>query len=169
MPNRSLRWLVGRSLDAALWRPSHALLLRDQLFRADRNQAAGYSDLDHLVAAAEWLARAQDVTADGGVSGRYSLRNGWSSSYPETTGYIIPTFLALAGHVDTNFYERAGRCASFLRSIQLADGAFPGGELHENRTRPSVFNTAQILHGLVAWHSATGDIDTAESASRAAN
>lgn len=169
MAKRSLRWLVGRSLDVAIWRPSHALYARDQVFHLRRNEHANYSDRDHLVAAAQWLARAQDVTGDGGVSGRYSLRDGWSSSYPETTGYIIPTFLSLAKELDPGFHDRAARCVEFLKAIQLPDGAFPAGELHENRTRPSVFNTAQILHGLVEWHARTGDIDAAEAATRAAN
>jgi hypothetical protein len=169
MPKRSLRWLVGRSLDAAIWRPSHAFYIHDHVLRPRKNEQAGYSDRDHMVAAAQWLARAQDATADGGVSGRYFLRSGWSSSYPETTGYIIPTFLSLAKELDPEFHDRAARCVKFLKAVQLSDGSFPGGEVHENRTRPSVFNTAQILHGLVAWHAETGDMDTAESASRAAN
>ena len=161
--------MVGRSLDAAVWRPSHARFMRDQVIGLQRNTHAGYTERDHLTAAARWLARAQDVTGDGGVSGRYSLRTGWSSSYPETTGYIIPTFLSLARELDTSFRERAGRCVEFLSGIQLADGAFPAGELHENRSRPSVFNTAQILNGLVAWHAETGDSDAGDAAIRAAN
>jgi folate-dependent phosphoribosylglycinamide formyltransferase PurN len=142
--------------------------MRDQIFHVRRNEQSGYSDRDHVVAAAQWLARAQDATGDGGVSGRYSLRSGWSSSYPETTGYIVPTFISLAKEIDHSFLDRAAESVKFLRATQLSDGAFPGGELHENRTRPSVFNTAQILHGLVAWHAETGDIDAAEAASRAA-
>jgi folate-dependent phosphoribosylglycinamide formyltransferase PurN len=169
MAKRSLRWLVGRSLDAAIWHPSHAVFLRDQVVNLARNERAGYSDQDHLVAAAHWLARAQDATGDGGVSGRYSMRNGWSSSYPETTGYIIPTFLALADSIDARFNERAARCVEFLKKIQLSDGAFPAGELQENRSRPSVFNTAQILHGLVAWHRRTGDHTAGDAAIRAAS
>jgi folate-dependent phosphoribosylglycinamide formyltransferase PurN len=169
MRKRSLRWLIGRSMDAAAWRPSHALYVRDQLVHLRRNEHAGYSDHDHLVAAANWLARAQDVTGNGGVSGRYSLRTGWTSSYPETTGYIIPTFLSLAREVDPAFHARAARCVEFLKPLQLPGGAFPAGELHENRASPSVFNTAQILHGLLAWHSQTGDVDAAEAATRAAS
>ena len=44
----------------------------------------------------DWLCRAQDhsASADGGVARDYSLIHGWATSYPETTGYIIPTFLA---------------------------------------------------------------------------
>src|SRR5579871_6154207 len=46
----------------------------------------------------EWLGRAQDesATADGGVARHYGLRDGWAPSYPETTGYIIPTLLEQA-------------------------------------------------------------------------
>jgi len=45
-----------------------------------------------------WLERAQDssLTHDGGVARHYSLIDGWGSSYPETTGYIIPTILEYA-------------------------------------------------------------------------
>jgi hypothetical protein len=57
----------------------------------------------------DWILRAQDnsVTADGGVAAYYSLRTGWSSSYPETTGYIVPTLLAVSSR-----YERSARLAS---------------------------------------------------------
>ncbi|MCP5002594.1 MAG: hypothetical protein GY941_01390, partial [Planctomycetes bacterium] len=45
-----------------------------------------------------WLGRAQDhsASADGGVARHYSLVTGWAPSYPETTGYIIPTMLDYA-------------------------------------------------------------------------
>ena len=52
------------------------------------------SNQSYLREAVEWLARGQDSTPDDGVSRIFSLANGWNSSYPETTGYIIPTFLA---------------------------------------------------------------------------
>lgn len=122
---------------------------------------------EHVAAAARWLAVAQDVTGDGGVAGRYRLRGGWSSSYPETTGYVIPTFLALAKGEPT-FKERASRCVGFLLPLQLPNGAFPAGEVAENRTEPSVFNTAQILCGLTAWQREMGDGRTLEAAERAA-
>jgi hypothetical protein len=169
MGQKSLRWLVGRSIDGSVWRPSHGRYLRDQVLNLRRNELAGYSDRDHIIAAARWLARAQDASNDGGVSGRYSVRSGWTSSYPETTGYIIPTFLSLSRIFGSEYHDRARHCVEFLKPLQLPDGAFPAGELHENRARPSVFNSAQILHGLVSWHAATGDADAAEAASRTAN
>lgn len=157
---------IARTLVATgAWRPSSAaLLLRDRrpAARSDR------SDADHLKAAAEWLARAQDATDDGGVSGRYFLATGWSASYPETTGYLVPTFIALAEELgDDRWRDRAERAIGFLLDLQLGDGAFPGGEIDENTTAPSVFNTGQILNGLVSWHALTGDGRVADAARRA--
>src|SRR5947209_3043523 len=45
-----------------------------------------------------WLCAAQDfsASADGGVARHYSLVAGWGESYPETTGYIVPTLLMCA-------------------------------------------------------------------------
>jgi hypothetical protein len=65
--------------------------------RKDRDGQA-QSDPGAAVAIAEglaWLCRAQDHSAssDGGVARHYSLLDGWAPSYPETTGYIIPTLL----------------------------------------------------------------------------
>jgi folate-dependent phosphoribosylglycinamide formyltransferase PurN len=165
---RALRRLVGRAPDAAIWRRGHAGLVWSQLTHRARSPAGGTTDRDHLVAAAEWLERAQDSQTDGGVSGRYRLRRGWSSSYPETTGYIVPTFLALAAELGAErFVERTRRAVTFLLGRQLPGGGFPGLEVAENTTAPSAFNTAQIVHGLVTWHAAAGD-DRAIAAARRA-
>src|SRR5579885_324481 len=142
---RSLREGLARLWDARAWRPAHARLVWAQLVHRDRNRDAGLDDEAHLRAAARWLARAQDVMPDGGVAGRYRLCGGWTSSYPETTGYLIPTFQALGRALgDPRFEARAQQCVDFLLRLQLREGGSPGGEVHENTTRPSVFNTGQI-------------------------
>jgi hypothetical protein len=67
----------------------------------------------------EWLGRAQDqsTTHDGGVAKNFSLISGWSSSYPETTGYIIPTLVAYAKiSGDATHRERATRVPSGPRN-----------------------------------------------------
>src|SRR4051794_24568959 len=48
-----------------------------------------------IAAVLDWIGRAQDcsLSGDGGVARHYGLTTGWSSSYPETTGYIVPTVL----------------------------------------------------------------------------
>jgi hypothetical protein len=153
-----------------LWLPRHLRLCVEQFVNSDRNRRAGYTDDDHLFAAISWLERAQDATGDGGVSGRFHLRDGWTSSYPETTGYIIPTWLRIAEVLKQDrFVDRAERNVRFLLSIQLKSGAFPGREVAENLTEPSTFNTAQIIHGLLAWHCHTQDRHALEAASHAAD
>jgi folate-dependent phosphoribosylglycinamide formyltransferase PurN len=164
----TLRRFASILRNGRFWKPGHASCLVQQVYQRTRNASHGWTDEDHLRAAMEWLARAQDVTGDGGVCGRYNLTRGWSTSYPETTGYIIPTFLKAAEHLKAPEYvDRAGKCIEFLLPLQLENGAYPGGEIHENRNEPSPFNTAQIINGLIAWHARTGDARTLESMKRA--
>jgi uncharacterized protein YyaL (SSP411 family) len=116
------------------------------------------------------LVRAQDANTDGGVSHAFRLRQGWGRSYPETTGYIIPTFLCLADYTGNPLYHaRAERAVGFLSGLQLAGGAFPAGTLAEKEPRPSVFNTGQIINGLTAWYVATGDERVRQKACAAAD
>jgi hypothetical protein len=150
--------------------PGHLRLCVGQLLDVDRNWNAGLSDDDHLSEAISWLQRAQDATSDGGMSGRFRLIDGWTSSYPETTGYIIPTWLKLAEiEKDQAFVDRAERCVRFVLASQLDSGAFPSGEIAENCIAPSPFNSAQIIHGLLAWHLHVGDQRAMDAALRAAD
>lgn len=170
MARSTLSSWARQARDAAVWRPSHAGLLRDQVAGRTRNERRGYTDADHLQAAVAWLERAQDATGTGGVAGRYRLRSGWTSAYPETTGYIVPTFLALAREAGRDrFRERARRAIEFLLALQLPNGAFPGGEVANGTREPSFFNTGQILTGLTAWHRETGDPRAARAARQAAD
>lgn len=100
-----------------------------------------------------WLGRAQDnsKSADGGVARHYSLTRGWAASYPETTGYIIPTMLAYArAHGDAAVRDRARRMLDWLVKIQMPDGGFQGGIIGETSPGSVTFNTGQILMGLAA-------------------
>ena len=183
-----VRRTAALARQSGAWSPAVA---RHLLTTARRGRGAGArpsaglpASPAHLEAAAGWLRRAQDATVDGGVSWGYRLNGGWAASYPETTGYIVPTYLALAeagvgggtGAADRapgasggpSDVDRARRAISFLLGIQLPSGAFPGARIDQNRTAPSVFNTGQILNGLVAWHRATDDPATADAAARAA-
>ena len=52
----------------------------------------------HLDAAAQWLMRAFELDGSGGIPHSYDLRHrARGRPYPETTGYIIPTFFDYAG------------------------------------------------------------------------
>jgi hypothetical protein len=112
-----------------------------------------------IAGAVDWICRGQDAspTHDGGVPRVYHLMRGWSSSYPETTGYIIPTFLEHSrrtGMPDTRL--RAHRMLEWLKAIQMECGGFQGGRIDSTPVAPVVFNTGQILLGLAAGELAFG-------------
>jgi Prenyltransferase and squalene oxidase repeat len=107
-----------------------------------------------------WLGRAQDAspTHDGGVARHFDLVNAWGASYPETTGYIVPTMLAQAKlRNDDQLRERARRMLDWLVSIQLPSGGFQGGMVNQAPVVPVTFNTGQILIGLAAGVREFGD------------
>lgn len=112
----------------------------------------------HLKGGMEWLARAQDRTSDGGVSAMYDiLRRRWDLSYPETTGYCIPTFLAYSEHTGEPVWrERAERMASFLTQCVLPNGGL-GEPVGLYAGHPRVFNTSQAMLGFIALYRKTGD------------
>lgn len=107
-----------------------------------------------------WLGRAQDcsLSHDGGVARDYSLEKGWATSYPETTGYIVPTLLAHAARAgDEGSRERARRMLDWFVAIQLPGGGFQGGRIDSTPVVPVTFNTGQILIGLAAGVAVFGD------------
>jgi hypothetical protein len=106
-----------------------------------------------IAAGCRWLGQAQDHSAshDGGFARDFSLLTGWSSSYPETSGYIVPTLLAQTGaRNDVGLRERARRCLDWLIAIQFPEGGFQGGKIDQQPRVPVTFNTGQILLGLAA-------------------
>ena len=123
----------------------------------------------HLQATMRWLAHAQDVGDDDGVARMYHIRNGWGSSYPETTGYIVPTFFAYADFSgDTEFRDRAVRMTEWESDVQMASGAVQGGVIADEPT-PAIFNTGQVLFGWIEAYRRTGSKRARDSASRAAD
>jgi hypothetical protein len=104
--------------------------------------------------AVTWLCRAQDCSRsrDGGVARHFSLLDGWSASYPETTGYIVPTVLHCArDRGDERLRARARTMVDWLVSIQLPDGGFQAGTIGAPAPIvPAIFNTGQILLGLAS-------------------
>lgn len=123
----------------------------------------------HLDAAIAWLKHAQDVSGDGGVAQTWLVRlNKWAPSYPETTGYIIPTFYryaALAGDADAR--ARAKRMADWEIEIQHPTGGVLAGALGDS-DQPTVFNTGQVIFGWVRAFEEEGDERYREAATRAA-
>lgn len=128
----------------------------------------------HLSAAVEWLVRAQDVTGTGGIARGYSAAwnpyfqaRGWQAAYPETTGYIIPTFFEAAHRFGrSDLSDRAVRAADWEIEVQLESGAVQGGVIGQSR-EPAVFNTGQVILGWLAAYEATGHDRFAAAARRA--
>jgi len=132
---------------------------------------------DHLSGAMEWLCRAQDAAGGGGgVARSYSLRRhrffkkkGWMAAYPETTGYIIPTFFNYADLTrKEEFRQRAVRMARWESEVQMPSGAVQGGTV-DFPPSPAVFNTGQVLFGWSRAYRETGEPGFLESARRAAD
>ncbi|MGD8630214.1 MAG: hypothetical protein PVG72_05725 [Gammaproteobacteria bacterium] len=151
------------------WRPRHARLILADLVKPASGKP-GPHDI-HLQGAIDWLCRAQDVrdgeSDAGSVSAGWSFEDGWLPGYPETTGYIIETFLSAAEVLHRpELIERAARMIDWELSIQLPDGAFPG-HFGEAGSRPVIFNTGQIMHGMIAGYSQLGRVDCLEAAVRA--
>lgn len=99
--------------------------------------------------------RAQDAGTDRGVA--YGVRFGgdFDRSYPETTGYIIPTFLRLGKRFDGGYISRAVEMGDWEIAVQMGCGSVMAGKYNSNPT-PAVFNTGQVLLGWAALYQATG-------------
>jgi hypothetical protein len=114
-----------------------------------------YSNKTHLNAAMDWLCRSQDISGCAGSSASYGFDCGWAPPYPETTGYIISTFLRYAAFVnDDNFLERAKQMGDWEIDIQLPSGAVRGGSGINDY--PIVFNTGMVILGWTDLYQHTG-------------
>ena len=146
-------------------------MCRPSLARLVARDALGWEepvgdDGAHRAAAMAWLARAQDVSGCDGLSAGYSYKRGWLPPYPETTGYVIPTFLAWARATGSDeAAERAARMGNWLIQVQLPEGGVPGGMGVSGE--PVVFNTGQVLFGWLALHQHTGRQAFIDAARRA--
>lgn len=145
----------------------HTLLDRDlrHALRLPRVSVdKGPAEVDALRAALEWLCWLQDADRSGGVPAGVNLLT-WQETgrlaaavadpYPETSGYILATFLR-AGEFQPELRQRARRMADWLVSVQYPEGGFPGRHYGREHHPPVVFNTGQIILGLVAAAEAFG-------------
>jgi hypothetical protein len=153
---------------SCLYRPSHMRFwFRDFSARTSIQRPLESSRLAYQQAMVEWVRNAQDATVGGGVAAYYEFGNGWSAGYPETTGYIIITCIEAANRLgDPELQTRARRMADWELEIQLPEGAWQGGLVTAPRV-PSVFNTGQIMQGMLAAYIAFGEDDYLDAALKA--
>lgn len=117
----------------------------------------------NLGAAQDWIARSRSPRT-GGSRAYFTPLRGWSRTYPEVTGCLIPTVLRAGDE------PLARSFGEFLLEIQHADGAWtPGMWPTRNHAPRNAMSTAQILRGLCALYRHSGEqiwLDSAERAAR---
>jgi len=174
--NGPARWMLGQLADLravpALSRIARAEQARELL----QPNPVQQNHHVHLVEALDWLVRAQDATPDDGIARGFSLiwnpyfrESGWQPSYPETTGYIIPTlYTAARWRAQAELASRATRAALWEIEVQLPSGAVQGGVIGQT-AGPAIFNTGQVMLGWVAALEETGRDVFEHALRRAAN
>jgi hypothetical protein len=164
---RSHVGLLALKLVGALWPPNALLVARHAAAtirrRPPRDPAATLDD--SIDAALGWLCRSQDRVGSGGV-GCYELYR-WTTGYPEVTGYIVPTLWDCARELGReDLASRAVRMADWELGIQRPEGGFEGGYEGDGQP-PVVFNTGQVIRGLIRTADETGDTRYLDAAIRA--
>ena len=121
----------------------------------------------HRQHAANWILNAQKATPNGGVAAWYKLSTGYCpTSYPEVTGYIIPTVFDLF-HLtgEKKYRDVAIEMADWIISVQLPTAAVPAMDF----STPYVFDTGQCISGWVRAYKETGDARYLKAAEKAAS
>ncbi|NIV29347.1 MAG: hypothetical protein GWN58_07510 [Anaerolineae bacterium] len=110
----------------------------------------------HLEAAIDWILRAREHSHDGGIPAFFDLLRGrWASSYPETTGYTIPTMFASSRYLKRrDLHEIASELADYLLKARTPEGGVGHWKRQDGeRPTPVVFDTGQVIFGwLASWH-----------------
>jgi hypothetical protein len=143
----------------------YKLILRD-LYRLNYQI---FSNEHHIKKAINWLVYAQKINKDGGISEGYDLIYGWLPSYPETSGYIIPTlfdyyFISKNAH----YIQICKEIADWECSIQLKSGGFRNNKAGFE-SKAFIFDTGQILLGLIRAYKELKDLKYLKSCINAGN
>jgi hypothetical protein len=167
---RNVRNLAGIAA-SAMWPPNAAVIAANRAtLRRERpwlNYIEEHSGeiLTHVEAGLNWIRHSQDTVGSGGV-GDFRMQ-GWTPGYPEVTGYIIPTLYDFRTELDDeDLAIRARRMADWELGIQKSGGGFESWYEGEGRP-PVVFNTGQVIRGLVRTAQETGEDRFLDAARRA--
>lgn len=152
--------------------PFRKVVLQTHLGRRQAVQPIAGDNALSADLAVRWLLRAQDATADDGVSYGYfpvAGAAGWQASYPETTGYIMTSLLGYARQAGRpELVERVTRMGHWEVAIQMPSGAVQGGKVTSpERQSPAAFNTGMVLDGFVSLLEHGQDATVAEAAAGA--
>jgi hypothetical protein len=143
--------------------PTQLVVILRDIFKLSHKQ---FSNKMHLESAMLWLCRSQDRWESGGCAATFGFYSEWGPPYPETTGYIISTFLKYAIFSDDErFRERAKRMGDWEIELQLPSGAVKGG--FGDYDYPIVFNTGMVILGWTDLYNSTMDKRFIEAAVKA--
>lgn len=164
----SLTKYLGLPFRYKIWNPRHIQLIVSDLVKPNQTT---HDHNTHLKATINWLCRAQDTRNNevdkGGVSAGWSFEDGWLPSYPETSGYIVETFVTASELLEQpELLSRANNILDWELSIQNQDGSFPG-HFGEAGSKPVIFNTGQIMHGMNCGYQHLNRSDCLEAAVKA--
>jgi hypothetical protein len=139
--------------------PKKRKFIMSELARSNKlpNDEQAFDRKKGIDNAIDWLLRAQQEMKTTKGIGSYHLVTGWTSPYPETTGYIIPTLIDYGIKYNHEEAVQAGiEAADWLISIQKSSGGWQGMRINDNKPEV-VFNTAQVVRGLVRAYQHTDD------------
>lgn len=121
------------------------------------------------LAAVQWLVDAQKNSQphDGGISAFYDVSSGWASSYPEVSGYLLPTIWRNR-NAGVNVEDCLSKLIHFLKTVQQSDGGYLGGTCAQPSKSSVAFNTGQVLLGMSDYLQHGGPASLLESAEAAA-
>lgn len=124
-----------------------------------------HPDEKKLRAVIDWLKFAQDKCNGDGIASVFYIKTGWGVAYPETSGYILSTYLAydrFSGGQD--LLNRAKKIGDWELVIQAKNGGVISSPILK-QTR--IFNTGQVILGLLDLYETTCEIKYLNAAKRA--
>ena len=117
------------------------------------------SNQEHMELILDWFLMAQENSIDKGIPAKINLNEyilhskDYYPSYPETTGYIVPTLLNAREYSSKIELEIIHEMIEFLLTIQNEDGGFNAhAGISDIEKKSYAFDTGQILCGLVAYY-----------------
>jgi hypothetical protein len=145
-----------------------ALLSATDLYMTDHRPPANDEVESAVESALQWLLHSQASNSEGGFA-TYDFAGGYTSPYPETTGYIVESLLMWPElRQKPEIRQSAEKALQWLLAIQKPSGGWQGGYLHENRPE-IVFNTGQVIRGLLEGYVHLGGQHYLDAATRAAD
>ncbi len=139
---------------APFTKDARAVLIKDVFTVSGAAESSIAEKQTALDQAIDWLFVAQDKMVDDGF-GSFHLIDGWGTSYPETSGYIISSLVEYAKiKRQDEVINRCVKCANWLLSIQKQSGGWQSMTVSQNRPEV-VFNTGQVIRGLFSIYEVT--------------